>query len=91
MYSKVLHELESAQGTIRLEDLAGRVGIDPSALKSMLEFWVLKGRLRTGEMETADIAACSGACGQSCPGAAQCVFVARMPTMYGVVRKKELE
>jgi hypothetical protein len=86
MYVQVLHELETAHGTLRLEDLAARVGMEPSALKGMLDFWVRKGRLRMGDTGV-DGLACSGSCGQSCPGAAECVFVAKMPAMYGVVGK----
>jgi len=88
MYSQVMRELQAAQGTLRLEDLAARVNAEPSALKGMLEFWVRKGRMRTGDGDAMDAAACAGACGQACPGATECMFVARMPAMYSVVRKK---
>jgi len=88
MYSQVMRELQAAQCTLRLEDLAARVNVEPSALKGMLEFWVRKGRMRTGDGDAMDAAACAGACGQACPGATECMFVARMPAMYSVVRKK---
>ena len=86
MYSQVMRELQAAHGTLRLEDLAARVNVEPSALKGMLEFWVRKGRMRTGDGDAMDAAACAG--GQACPGATECMFVARMPAMYSVVRKK---
>jgi len=87
MLQRVMHEMQAAQGTIRLDELASRVGMEPSALKGMIDFWVNKGRLRLVGDDDQATASCTGSCGGSCPGAAACPFVAKMPTMYAVQPK----
>ena len=84
MLGRVLRELQNDKGTLRLEDLARRMEMEPSALKGLIDFWVRKGRLTLAADEGGNSAACAGACGSACPGAAQCVFVARMPAIYSV-------
>lgn len=84
MLGRVLRELQDGKGTLRLEDLARRMEIEPSALKGLIDFWVRKGRLTLAADEDAPSAVCASACGPACPGAAQCVFVARMPAIYSV-------
>ncbi|MEX1248099.1 MAG: FeoC-like transcriptional regulator [Anaerolineales bacterium] len=82
MLSRVLREMQAAQGTLRLDELAAKVNIEPSALKGMIEFWVGKGRLQMGDEVNAS--PCAATCGSTCPGASQCPFVAKMPTMYSI-------
>jgi hypothetical protein len=89
MLGRVLRELQDGRGTLRLEDLARRMEMEPSALKGLVDFWVRKGRLTLAADEAAQSAACTGACGSACPGEAQCVFVARMPAIYSVTPVKE--
>ena len=83
MLSQVLRQIQAAQGTLRLNELATRLNIEPSALEGMLAFWVSKGRLNPVSIE-GDAAACASPCVGSCPGAAACPFVAKMPRMYEV-------
>jgi hypothetical protein len=94
MLSQVLRELQANQGTLRLEELAARVNMEPSALKGIIDLWVSKGRLQIATDEPSDSACpscgpvtktCAPTCGAgSCPGAAACPFVAKMPTMYSL-------
>lgn len=86
MLRRVLHEMQLAQGTLRLDELAVRMDMQPSALKGMIDFWVGKGRLRlVGEDEAA--ASCVGSCGSKCTGVSTCPFVAQMPVMYALDNK----
>lgn len=87
MLNQVLHEMQAAQGTVRLTELAARLNVDPSALEGMLAFWASKGRLNPVSLE-GDAAACASPCTGSCPGASQCPFIAKMPKMYEV-RKQQ--
>lgn len=62
MLSQILHELESSNGPIDLNDLSRRLGVQRSALDGMIQFLVRKGRLREVDMgETAPV--CTS-CGQ---------------------------
>ena len=80
MLSRVLREMQAAQGTLRLDELAAKVNIEPSALKGMIEFWVSKGRMRLAGDEAAY--ACVESCGGGCPAASQCPLVGKVPRMY---------
>jgi hypothetical protein len=83
---QVLREIETAQGLINLTDLARKLGIERSALESMLEFWVRKGRLKNDEREAE--ASCTmyndAACGGNCPGPQGCPFIMKMPRTYSL-------
>ena len=81
MLNQVLREIQSARGTIRLNELAARLNVEPSALEGMITFWVSKGGLNPVSTE-GDNTACALPCAGSCPGAAQCPFVAKMPKMW---------
>ncbi len=92
MLNQVLSELQATQGTVRLSELAAHLNVEPGALEGMLAFWESKGKinpipaagaatlpLEKGKgKDTACLPTCSG----SCPGAAQCPFVAKMPRMW---------
>ena len=80
MLNKVLQEIQAAQGTIRLNEMAARIGVDASALEGMIAFWVSKGKLKPVSMET-DVS-CAAPCAGECPGVAQCPFVSTMPRMW---------
>mgnify|MGYP001584006679 CR=1 FL=1 len=45
MLKDVLNAVENAQGPIRLDTLGEDLGIEPSALEGMIEFWQRKGKL----------------------------------------------
>jgi hypothetical protein len=80
MLNQVLLEIQAAKGTLRLNEMARRIGVDASALEGMIAFWVSKGKLKPVSMETG--ANCAAPCAGECPGAAQCPFVATMPRMW---------
>lgn len=91
MLQKVLREIEAAQGAISLNELAGKLGVERSALAGMIEFWIRKGRLRinTWDLE-AVCGACSGAaCGGSYPGPQGCPFVMNMPRTFSLADPDE--
>ncbi len=81
MLKQVLNEMQAAQGTLRLSELAARLNVEPGALEGMLDFWASKGRMAPVTIE-GDFASCVSVCAGSCPGATQCPFVAKMPKMW---------
>jgi hypothetical protein len=81
MLQKVLDELQTARGTAQLGELADRLNIEPSALEGMLTFWAGKGKLAPVTIDDG-FASCAAPCAGSCPGAAACPFVAKMPKMW---------
>jgi len=85
MLKQVLHEIETANGPVRLAELSRKLGVERSALDGMIQFWVQKGRLvadaPTGH---ADLAICGGSCRGSCPGPDSCPFVLKTPHTFSV-------
>ena len=81
MLNQVLREMESIQGTVRLEEIAARLNLEPAALEGMIAFWVSKGRLAPASVD-GDTVACTTACAGACPAAEQCPFVAKLPRMW---------
>ncbi len=88
MLTQVLREIQTTQGTLRLDELATRLDMQPSALKGMIDFWVSKGRLKLEDGQTGDVA-CGSSCGASCAAASACPFVAKMPVMYSLNSQKK--
>ncbi len=86
MLRQVLREIEAAQGSINLNDLSHKLGIERSALEGMIQFWVRKGRLKDDERENKQIfAECGdGSCGVSCPGPQGCPFITKLPRTFTV-------
>lgn len=72
---RLTEEIRSAQGPIRLEALARRIGVQASALPGMLGTLERKGVL-TMPAGSDDGFACSAACGNSCAGLDACPFIA---------------
>lgn len=86
MLRELLQRVEAAEGPVSLAELGRELGVEPAALDGMLQYWVCRGRLavegRPGAVcASAGAAACH--CG-SCPGAAECPFIARLPLTYRV-------
>ena len=83
MLQQVLHEIETANGPVRLAELSRRLGVERGALDGMIQFWGQKGRLRddvpTGR---ADSTICGDSCRGSCPGPDSCSFVMKIPQTY---------
>ncbi len=72
MLWKVLHEVESAQISLDLNELSRRLDVDRSVLDGMIQFWVRKGRLvdnaaSAGQATAACAAHGCGGCGGGCP------------------------
>ena len=61
MLNQVLREMEGIQGTVRLEEIAARLNLEPGALEGMIAFRVSKGRLAPVSVD-GDTAACTTAC-----------------------------
>ena len=78
---RIVEELRSAGGPIRLRDLAVRGGVDRSALDGMLGVLVEKGRLTSSETQpiTEEYACTGAACGTSCVGLSECPWVVQVP------------
>ena len=84
---RLLDEVASARGPISTAELGRRLDVSPSALDGMISVLVRRGKL-VGDEAGADgaVVACSGtACGASCVGLEDCVFVASVPTAHRLV------
>ena len=89
MLHQVLQEIEAAQGSINLNDLSQKLGVERSALVGMIQYWVRKGRLKDDVRENnLSLNACStGTCSGSCPGPQGCPFIMKMPQTYTLTRR----
>ncbi len=82
MLNQVLHEIENTRGTITIGELSRKIGVEPTALDGMIQFWVQKGRLKS-EDDQINGASCSCGTGSNiCPPVSECVFIAKMPKTY---------
>jgi hypothetical protein len=85
MLRQVLQEIEAAPGTVNLNTLAHKLGVERSALEGMIQFWVRKGRLQDDQAAAAALQVCDGgSCGPSCAGAQGCPFIVNLPRTYSV-------
>jgi hypothetical protein len=85
MLKQVLKEIEAAGGTISLDALGQRLGLDRSTLEGMIQFWVRKGRLKEDNFFSSGTGNCvTGSCGGSCSGPQGCPFTMRMPRTYSL-------
>ncbi len=87
MLQKVLTEIKAARGTIRLDELSRKTGVERSVLEGMITFLTQKGLLKDEEQavevllcETGQV--CSS--GGRCPGPAECPFVMKLPKTYSL-------
>lgn len=89
MLYRILQEIESAKGSVNLNELSHKLGVERGALEGMIQFWVRKGRLRD-DSQPAEIplSSCtSGGCGSSCSGPQGCPFVMQLPKTYTLRRQ----
>ena len=88
MLRQVLQELESAPGPVNINELSQKLGIERSALEGMIQFWVRKGRLKTGSQAATEMAelCTTGSCGCACAGPVECPYVITMPQTYTLNR-----
>ena len=74
---RLVGELRASAGPVQIRDLADRLGMQPSALRGMLDMLERKGVLTlAGAGPAAGDEACGAACGATCVGVAGCPFVA---------------
>lgn len=61
---QVLKAVENSNGPIRPTDLSRKLGIEPSVLDGMLEFWIRKGRIQreTQGYQTCTQTTCPAGC-----------------------------
>ena len=87
MLHAILHEIQTVSEPITLTQLSRRLGIQPTALAGMIQFWVQKGRLVTdgGMGGLSHVSVCGGkTCLRTCPGPAQCPLVSKPLTTYTI-------
>ena len=86
MLQQVLREIKSAGGTINLNELAGRLNVEPSALDGMIQFWIRKGRLKETDITCgpAGQSCHTVSCACSCPGPQGCPFVMTLPRTLSI-------
>jgi hypothetical protein len=86
MLIRLLREIETSQGTVRLDDLSRKLGVERSALEGMIAFWARKGRLQGDQETTLPPDMCSsGICAGSCPGLRHCPFKVKTPETYSII------
>ena len=90
MLQNVLEQIRNSDGTVSLEELSRKLGIEPSALEGMLEYCVRKGILQESlSFPVGD--GCGNtmsSCGSICEGYHGCPLIVRMPRTYEL-RKSE--
>lgn len=83
---QLVYELQTAEGPVRMGELARRLGVQRSALAGMLEVLERKSVLVRPIDDGPDGGfACGGACGAKCAGIGACTFVANVGVDYPVV------
>lgn len=63
MFEEILRALKDSKGPLTVRELAGRIGVEESALEGMLDFLERKGRLsvyRPGECDESGPERCTG-------------------------------
>ena len=89
MLNQVLREIETTRGPVTISELSYRLGVERSALESMIQFWVRKGRIQDDDAPSPGNTEIGG-CGTSCTGIADCVFITKMPKTYSLAQKIEV-
>ena len=87
MLHAILHEIQTATGPVSVQALSRKLGVQPSALAGMLQFWVSKGRLQldSGVGGLTEMTVCGQThCLGRCPGPAKCPLHAKHPTTYSL-------
>jgi hypothetical protein len=83
MISQVLHAIKSAKGTVNINELSNKLGIERSALEGMIQHLVRNGLL-VADHGLSGGCSLSGSCGSNCTGPSNCVFIAKMPKTYSL-------
>lgn len=90
MLQNILNQIREFGGTVSLDELSRKLGVETSALEGMLDYCVRKGILRESQdfPEGADCDSIGGGCGSSCKGFHGCPLIARMPKTYELQKRK---
>jgi hypothetical protein len=85
MLIRLLQEIESSQGVVRLNELSRRLWVERSALEGMLAYLVRKGRLQCDDQIADTASSCAnGRCSGTCAGPEACPFIIRTTKMYSI-------
>lgn len=85
MLRHILTEIEKSPGTVDLNELQQKLGVDRSALEGMIQHLVRTGHLVDDHAEQLSAKqGCAGSSCGSCSGLASCAFVAKMPKTYSL-------
>ncbi len=74
--SNLLTKIEESSGAFSIQALARELDLTPERVKSMLEYWIRKGKIQSSTKLTE--------CG-SCSSQGDCPFVLEMPRTYELV------
>lgn len=93
MLTRILEEVEAAQGVVSLDEISSRLNVDRSALEGMILFLVRKGRIKDDDLE---LAAAMGTCDSmnsscsagNCPGPDKCAFVVDLPRTFSMANSQ---
>ena len=85
MLQMVIDTLKKTRGPVTVKDLSRDLGIQPSALTGMIEFWVQRGVLVVDGQEQ-HVSACGENCGCSSTWneSSECPFVLNLPPSYSL-------
>ena len=90
MLIQVLREIKTSQGVLNLDSLSRKLGVERSALKGMIDYWVRKGRLRDDQEMAINPDICTPVgCAGSCTGPRNCSFRVKMPKTYSISWQNE--
>ncbi len=84
MLNQILQEIEGARGSITINELSRKLGVEPNVLEGMIQFWVQKGRLQSDDDQISDMNCTCGTGTSSCAPVSDCVFIAKMPKSYSI-------
>ncbi len=82
MLNQVLDVIVNTSGPITIGELSRKLGVEPSALEGMIQFWVQKGRLRSEDDQLSGMYCSCGTGTDSCTPVSDCIFIAKMPKTY---------
>lgn len=93
MLKNVLEQIRKSGGTVSLDELSRKLGVEASALEGMLDYCVQKGILRESQNfpETGGCAPLVEGCGSGCEGFYGCPLIARMPRTFELRERRPVE
>lgn len=77
---KLMTFFENSSGALSVTSLARELDVSPGRAEEMVEFWVMKGRIKS----SSNLTECGG-----CSAQGDCPFVLEMPRTYELVDERE--